>query len=120
MRLLGQFQASLFFLRKYFERKKESKPKTNGFYPLICFCVRKNLLLFFFFVRFFCFFVTWFGFALRFCAFSKFCFCTRGQRGHAFIRIYDTSKNTSRSYQFSFCFHKLEMQKTINIRFEIC
>ena len=48
MRLLGQFQASLFFLRKYFERKKESKPKTNGFYPLIRFCGFSSFLFAFF------------------------------------------------------------------------
>ena len=50
LRLLGQFQACLFFLQKGFERKKAPKPKANDFQSLRSFCAREKLLPLLFFV----------------------------------------------------------------------
>ena len=68
MWLLGQFQVSLFFLRKNFNHKNAPKRKTNNFHPLRSFCARENLLPLF---TCFCL-VHWFWFDLRFCAHKVF------------------------------------------------
>ena len=44
LRLLGQFQACLFFLRKGFERKKAPKPKANDFHSLRSFCASRKIV----------------------------------------------------------------------------
>ena len=45
MRLLGQFQTCLFFLRKGSGRKKTPKPKTNDFNHLRSLCALKECCL---------------------------------------------------------------------------
>ena len=55
LRLPGQFQDCLFFLRKDFERKKAPKRKTKDFHPLRTLCASKTLLPLLLSVRLFLF-----------------------------------------------------------------
>ena len=74
MRLSRQVQASLFFLQKDFEHKKQQSAKLTIFTFLEVFVPEKLLpLLFSFFFAHFCF-VGWFWFDLRFCALKIFFF----------------------------------------------
>ena len=68
MRLLGQFQASLFFLQKDFEQTKSTKTQTSDLFPLDVFYAHK-IAAFLVFVRLFaiCAFRV-------FCAFMLLCF----------------------------------------------
>ena len=69
MWLSGQFQDSLFFLRKDFECTKNAK--SNNFHLLRSFCARK-IVAFAVFCWFIFVFIGWFRLNLRFCALKNF------------------------------------------------
>ena len=69
MWLSGQFQDSLFFLRKDFECTKNAK--SNNFHLLRSFCARK-IVAFAVFCWFIFVFIGWFWLNLRFCALKNF------------------------------------------------
>ena len=90
MRLLGQFQASLFFffLQKDFEQTKSTKTQTSDLFPLDVFHAHK-IAAFLVFVRFFA--------ICAFCAFMLLCFYDLV----LFVRSKSFRKKTMKKFQIA-------------------